>query len=230
MPKEKILVIDDEKDLLKLLEYNLRKEGYEVVLAETGEKGLELAGSEKPDLIVLDLMLPQIDGLEVCRLLKFDRGTRNIPVLMLTAKSSEVDQVVGLELGASDYLTKPFSVKVLLARLKNILKHKGTRREEKTALTLGALCLDRERFSLTIRGKSVGLTKKEFEILAVLMEEAGKAVPREALVETVWGAGSFVSAVSLNMHVKSLRDKLGKHQDAIETVRGIGFRFSENLL
>ena len=123
MPKESILLIDDEKDLLNLLRYNLEREGYEVASAETGEKGFELAASQKPDAIILDLMLPQTDGLEVCRLLKSTRGTKNSPVLMLTAKSSEADHIIGLETGASDDLTKPFSVKVLLARIKNILKH-----------------------------------------------------------------------------------------------------------
>src|SRR3989338_6660927 len=145
MPKQSILVIDDEKDILKLLQYNLEKEGYRVVLAKTGEEGFELARSKKPDLIILDLMLPGIDGIEVCKLLKASSDTKNIPVIMLTAKSTDVDQVVGLELGASDYIPKPFSVKVLLARIKNIFRGKEGKKEEGNLLKVRDLVLDKDR-------------------------------------------------------------------------------------
>jgi two-component system phosphate regulon response regulator PhoB len=205
MPKQTILVIDDEKDILKLVQYNLEKEGYPVLTAKTGEEGLELAKAKKPDLVILDLMLPGIDGNEVCKLLKSGAQTRAIPVLMLTAKGAEVDQVLGLELGASDYITKPFSVKVLLARVKNAFRRAETLKEAPALLRAGDLVIDKERQSFTIKGKPVALTKLEFRILGFLMENPG----------------------TVDVHVRSIRQKLGKHRDAIETVRGSGYRFKE---
>ncbi len=225
MAKKSVLVIDDEKNLQKLLDYNLEKEGYEVVVAQTGEQGFEMAKAKRPDAIVLDLMLPQIDGLEVCSLLKATKETKSIPILMLTAKSTDVDQVVGLEMGASDYMTKPFSVKVLLARLKNILKNKAVPPEGTTILRCCELAIDKDSHRFSIKGKVVDLTKMEFRILCVLMEHQKIVISREELVSAVWGAGSFVSKAAVNMQIKSLRDKLGKYRDYIETVRGSGFRF-----
>ena len=225
MVKESVLVIEDEKDVQNLLRYNLEKEGYEVLSADTGERGFEIARSKYPDAVILDLILPEIDGLEVCRLLKNTRETRLIPILMLTAKSSELDQVVGLELGAADYLTKPFSVKVLLARLKNILKKKAAIEEEKAVLECRELALDKDRHHFSIKGKPVDLANLEFRIMSVLMERPGVVISREQLVPAVWGDGSFVSKAALNMQIKSLREKLGKYRDYLETVRGTGFRF-----
>jgi len=225
MPKKSILVIEDEAPLRELLQYNLEKEGYSVLPADTGEKGVELARAEKPDLVILDLMLPKIDGLEVCRLLKGARETRSIPILMLTAKSSELDQVVGLEVGASDYLAKPFSVKILLARLKNVLRSHEVIGRENVKIQKGDFLLDRDAVRFFIKNKPVELTKTEFGILSVLMDRAEAMVSREQLVSLVWGQGSFVSQASINMQIKSLRDKLGKARYAIETVRGLGYRF-----
>ena len=226
MPREAILVIDDEKDLLKLLRYNLEKEGYRVLSAETGEKGFEAAKAERPDAIILDLMLPQIDGLEVCRLLKVTKETQRIPVLMLTAKSSDVDQVVGLEVGASDYVTKHFSIKILLVRLKNILKRQ-VERAENPARTIKCceLTLDKDRHCVDVAGKRSNLSKTEFGILSVLMEHPNSVVSREELISAVWGGGAFVSGPAMNMQIKCLREKLGRYRDYIETVRGTGFRF-----
>ncbi len=228
MPKETILAIEDEKDVLKLLQYNLEKEGYTVLSAENGEKGLELARAKKPALILLDVMLPGIDGLEVCRLLKADRETRSIPVFMLTAKGSDIDQVVGLELGASDYLPKPFGVKVLLARIKNLLKAKLVAPAEDAVVQRGDFVLDRERMRFMLKGKLVALTKTEFRILGVLMEREDIVFTRENLVSSVWGSGVIVSEPALNMQIKSLRAKLGKYRDCIETVRGSGYRFIQD--
>ena len=205
MPRESVLVIDDEKDLQKLISYNLEKEGY--------------------DVIVLDLMLPQIDGLEVCRLLKAEKETKHIPIVMLTAKSTEIDEVVGLELGASDYIAKPFSVKVLLARLKSILKNKALPRDEASIFKCCELVLDKDCHRFSIKGKTVDFTKMEFRILTILIENPKVVISREQLVSKVWGDGSFVSKVAVNMQIKSLREKLGKYRDYIETVRGSGFRF-----
>ncbi len=230
MPKKSILVIDDEKDILKLLEYNLRKEGYEILASRTGEEGLEFAKSKKPDLVILDLMLPGMDGLEVCRLLYSQKETKNIPVLMLTAKGSEVDQIVGLEIGASDYISKPFSVKVLLARVKNIFRHKENKKETPPAVRAGDLLIDKERMSFAIKGKPVPLTKLEFSILSFLMENRGKVFSRDALLSGAWQGETFVVDRTVDVHVRSIRQKLGKYRDSIETVRGSGYRFTESDL
>jgi len=225
--KKSILVIDDEKDIQKLLQYNLEKEGYQVSSAKTGEEGLELAKTKKPDCLILDLMLPGVDGLEVCKLLRAGKDTRHIPILMLTAKSSEVDQVVGLELGASDYITKPFSVKVLLARLKNIFRNSQGKKEEASFLKAGDIILDKERQSVTVKGRPVSLTRLEFRILAFLMENPGRVFSREKLLNGAWGGEVFVVDRTVDVHVKSIRKKLGKFRDVIETVRGSGYRFVE---
>ncbi len=228
MPKRQILIIDDEKDIAKLLQYNLEKEGYGVSTALTGEDGLAAAKSKKPDLVVLDLMLPGIDGLEVCRLLKSDRATRQIPVLMLTAKGTEIDQVVGLEIGASDYIAKPFSVKVLLARVKNIFRGRESQKEESALLKAGKIVLDREKHSVTADGKAVALTNLEFRILAFLMENPGRVFSRDRILDGVWHGEASVVDRSVDAHVKSIRQKLGRQRGMIETVRGSGYRFVED--
>ncbi len=227
MSKRQILVIDDEKDIVKLLQYNLEKEGYQVLTALTGEDGLETARAKKPDLVLLDLMLPGVDGLEVCRLLRADVRTSSVPVIMLTAKGSEIDQVVGLELGASDYISKPFSVKVLLARIKNIFRTRGSEKEVSPVLKAEGIVLDRERHQVTVLGKEAVLTKLEFNILAFLMENRGKVFSRDKILDSVWQGESFVVDRSVDAHVKSIRQKLGKRRDLIETVRGAGYRFAD---
>ncbi len=227
MIKKTVLVIDDEKDIAKLLQYNLEKEGYAVLLAGTGEEGLETARAKHPSLIVLDLMLPGIDGLEVCKILRSDKRTGAIPVLMLTAKGSETDQIVGLELGASDYIPKPFSVKVFLARVKNIFRNQKDKKRESTVLKSGPLTVDKERHSFTIQGKPVALTKMEFRILSFLMENPGKVFSREKLLDGAWEGEAFVVDRTVDVHVKSIRQKLGKYRDYLETVRGTGYRFIE---
>ena len=227
MPKQSILVIDDEKDILKLLQYNLEKEGYQVFLAKTGEEGLELAKRKLPDLIVLDLMLPGIDGLEVCKLIRSQKPTSHIPILMLTAKSTETDQIVGLELGATDYITKPFSIKVVLARVKNIFRNKTKKETGEGPLKAGDFVIDRERFSFTVKGKPVALTKLEFKILSFLMENRGIVFSRDKLLNGAWGGETFVVDRTVDVHIRSIREKLGKYRHCIETVRGTGYRFTE---
>lgn len=226
MVKRTILLIDDEKDILKLLQYNLEKEGYAVLSAKTGEEGLELAQNKKPDLVILDLMLPGIDGLEVCRLLRAQKNTQVIPILMLTAKNSEVDQIVGLEMGASDYMAKPFSPKVLLARVKNILRQ-DVKKNLVSILRSGEMEIDKERQSFTLKGKPVQLTRLEFRILSFLMENPGKVFSRDQLLSGSWDGEAFVVDRTVDVHVKSIRSKLGKYRDQIETVRGAGYRFAE---
>ncbi len=228
MSKPLILIIDDETDIIKLLKYNLEKEGYEALFAKTGEQGLELAKEKLPQLILLDLMLPGLDGFGTCKLLRGTSETKNIPILILSAKSSEIDQVVGLELGAADYITKPFSIKVLLARIKKFLKSQPAK-EEAAVLKTGDFLLDRERVVFSIKGKPVGLTKLEFTILGILMENQGKVMSRQKLVSTAWGPQSVVTDITVNMHLRGIRKKLGKHRNAVETVRGSGYRLSESL-
>ena len=230
MTKKVVLAIDDEKDILKLLQYNLEREGYQVLCERTGEQGLETARSKQPDVIILDLMLPGMDGLEVCKILRSNKDTKHIPILMLTAKGSEIDQVLGLELGAVDYITKPFSVKVLSARVKNVFRNKEAKKSESGVLRAGDLAIDRERRSFTIRGKPVNLTKLEFQMLGFLMENRGKVFSREQLLNSVWDGEAFVVDRTVDVHVRSIRQKLGKHRDVIETVRGSGYRFVETDL
>jgi DNA-binding response OmpR family regulator len=227
MVKKHILAIDDEKDILNLLQYNLEREGYHVSCAKTGEEGLEAIRSKRPDLVILDIMLPGMDGLEVCKILRANAQTKNIPVLMLTAKGSEIDQVLGLELGASDYISKPFSVKVLLARVKNIFRNQESKKEEARILQVGELSVDRDRHSLTVKGRSVTLTRLEFKMLAYLMENQGKVFSREQLLNAVWDGEAFVVDRTVDVHIRSIRSKLGKFRDRIETVRGSGYRFAE---
>jgi DNA-binding response OmpR family regulator len=226
--RQTILVIDDEKDIQKLIQYNLEKEGYQLVFADTGEKGFELARAKKPDLVLLDLMLPGIDGLEVCRLMRSSKDTQGIPIIMLTAKSSDIDQIVGLELGASDYVAKPFSVKVLLARVKNIFRS-VEKKETSAILKSDDLVLDKDRQSFTVRGKSVPLTKLEFRILGFLMENPGKVFTRDMLLSGAWDGEAFVIDRTVDVHVRSIRHKLGKYRGRLETVRGSGYRFSEEV-
>ncbi len=227
MAKKLILAIDDEKDILKLLHYNLEREGYQVLTAKSGEEGLEVARAKHPDLIILDIMLPEMDGLEVCRILRSNKETKHIPVLMLTAKTSEVDQIVGFELGANDYISKPFSVKVLSARIKNIFRSLEPKKGESAMLRAGELLIDRERHNFMIKGKPVMLTKLEFKMLAFLLENRGRVFSREQLLDRVWEGGAFVVDRTVDVHMRSIRRKLGKHRDMIETVRGSGYRFSE---
>jgi DNA-binding response OmpR family regulator len=228
MSKKVILAIDDEKNILQLIQYNLEREGWQVLSAGTGEEGLELARAKKPDLIILDLMLPGIDGLEVYKILKANRETKNIPILMLTAKSSELDQVVGLELGASDYISKPFSVKVLAARVKNVLRRQSAAKEDRVVLQQGDLKLDRERHTVMLKGKLISLTKLEFNLLAFFMENPGKVYSRDQLLNQVWPGEAFIVDRTIDVHVKSIRRKLGKSREVIETVRGSGYRFMDS--
>lgn len=227
MAKKVIFAIDDEKDILKLLQYNLEKEGYQFSSAKTGEEGLDAIRSKQPDLIILDIMLPGMDGLEVLKIIRANKETKNIPVLMLTAKGSEIDQIVGFELGAIEYISKPFSVKVLLARVKSIFRHAEPKKDEAQVLRVGDLMVDKERHQFTIKGKPVVLTKLEFKMISFFLSNRGKVFSRDQLLSGVWEGEAFVVDRTVDVHVKSLRAKLGKHRDLIETVRGSGYRFAD---
>jgi two-component system alkaline phosphatase synthesis response regulator PhoP len=228
MAKEKILVIEDEEDIQELLKYNLAKEGYQVQAELTGEAGLETARRSLPDLILLDLMLPGVDGLEVCRMLKGDHRTQLIPIVMLTAKGEEADVVTGLEVGADDYITKPFSPKVVIARVRNILRRKGRDEADDAApIKVHELVIHPGRHEVLIKGKRVDLTFTEFRVLQFLSRRPGWVYTRQQIVDAVRGEDYAVTDRSVDVQIVGLRKKLGACGKYIETVRGVGYRFME---
>jgi two-component system alkaline phosphatase synthesis response regulator PhoP len=227
--KKTILVVDDERDILELLRYNLEKEGYHVVLAHHGQEALEKV-VPPPDLVLLDVMMPVLDGFETCKRLKGDARTAGVPVLFLTASSSEVDEVVGLELGADDYIQKPISPRKLVARVKAVLRRRTTSMDDGAApavIKRGAVEINRTTFTVKIAKREVFFPRKEFEVLAHLAEHAGKVFSREALLQAVWGADVIVVDRTVDVHVRKIREKLGDEATLIETIKGVGYRFKE---
>ena len=223
----KILIIEDESDVADLLTLNLRKAGFRISTAADGASGLQNARDDRPDFIVLDLMLPKMLGLEVCRILKSDTATRHIPILMLTAKAEEIDRIVGLEFGADDYVTKPFSPREVVLRIKAILRRaEGGAEDER--LSAGSIVIDPARHEVSVHGKRVNLTSLEFKLLRTLMQRRGRVQARDRLLNDVWGYESVIDTRTVDTHVRRLRKKLGKAADAIESVRGFGYRLREN--
>lgn len=226
--KENILVVDDEEDILELVNYNLSREGYLVSCAATGEEGLKDARLKLPDLIVLDLMLPGLDGLEVCKQLKADEKTARIPVIMLTAKGEEADIVTGLELGADDYITKPFSPRILIARVKTVLRRQTAEpQDDAAAIKIHDLVIHPGRHEVLVKGKSVDLTFTEFKILHTLIKRPGWVFTRYKIVDAVRGDDYPVTDRSVDVQIVSLRKKLGPCGKYVETVRGVGYRFKD---
>jgi two-component system, OmpR family, phosphate regulon response regulator PhoB len=220
-----VLLVDDERDLLSLLDFNLRAAGFETALATTGEQALAQVRRKIPDLVLLDLMLPDVSGTEVCRQIKADPRTRHVPVVMLTAKGEEVDRVVGFEIGADDYVTKPFSVRELVLRLKALLRRSGpARASERPPEQVGPIRVDVDAHRVFVDGAEVTLTPLEFKLLSTLMSRLGRVQSREQLLEDVWEMSSEVETRTVDTHVKRLREKLGSGRDLLETVRGIGYR------
>jgi two-component system, OmpR family, alkaline phosphatase synthesis response regulator PhoP len=228
MSHEKILVIEDEEEIRELVAYNLVKQGYQVVLCDTGEEGLKLVRSELPDLIVLDLMLPGVDGLEVCRMLKRDPATETMPLVMLTAKGEESDIVTGLELGADDYLTKPFSPRVLIARIRAVLRRKSEEPlDGEEELRIHDMTIHPGRHEVLVQGKPVMLTATEFRVLHVLAQRPGWVFTRYQIANAVHGGDYIVTDRSVDVQIVGLRKKLGTAADYVETIRGVGYRFKE---
>ena len=225
MSKPAILVVDDEEDIRELVELNLSREGYSVLTCETGEQALEQAAKEMPDLIVLDLMLPGIDGLEVCRRLKADPKTRRIAVVMLTAKGEEADIVTGLELGADDYVTKPFSGKVLVARVRRLLRRQKDEADERAVVSIHELTIDPGRHEVLVAGQAVAMTLTEFNILHLLARRPGRVFTRYQIVDSIHGSDYLVTDRAVDVQIVSLRKKLGPCAKYIDTVRGVGYRF-----
>jgi len=228
MAKENILIVDDEEDVLELVRYNLDKNGYNTEIATTGEEALAKARAKLPDLVILDLMLPGIDGLGVCKKLKSDTKTQNIPIIMLTAKGEEIDIVTGLELGADDYVTKPFSPKVLVARVRKILHRAIARDLEKAPVKIYELTIDPARREVLIKNKPVELTFTEFNILYVLAKRPGLVFTRYQIVDALHGDDYLVTDRAVDVQIVGLRKKLGPCSKYIETVRGVGYRFKDN--
>jgi two-component system phosphate regulon response regulator PhoB len=218
-----ILVVEDEKDIRELLAFTLGREGFAVLEADGGKRALELAAEKKPDLILLDLMLPEIDGLGVSRLLQRDRETAGIPVIMLTARGEEVDRIVGLELGAADYVVKPCSPREVVLRIRAVLR-RGWPEQPETLLRCGDISLDKIGHAVQVPGRAVDLTVTEFRLLEDLMQHSGKVRSREQLLNAVWGYAFEGYARTVDTHVRRLRAKLGKEAESIETVRGVGYR------
>lgn len=232
MPNETILVIEDEKNILELVKYNLEQEGFHVLTAMKGNAGLDLALKSSASLIVLDLMLPELSGLEICKTLRQNKKTKTLPIIMLTAKGTESDKIVGLELGSDDYMTKPFSSRELIARIKALLR----RSREQPApgpelIKISSIELDIAKHELRLKGKAMEVTAKEFDLLRMLMESQGRVLTREILLEKVWGYDHSVNIETrtVDMHIGQLRKKLKNEADRIVTIKSVGYRFeSEN--
>jgi len=223
---KKILVVDDEPDALELIEFNLKGAGFEVTTAMDGESALKKARALLPSLIVLDVMLPEIDGLEVCKTLRRDPATARIPIIMLTAKAAEIDRVLGLELGADDYVTKPFSPRELILRIKGLLRRKAdTVQETGERIQAKDLVIDLPRHEVLVAGKKLELTATEFKLLTVLAQRRGRVQSRDQLLRDVWEYDSLIDTRTVDTHVRRVRDKLGKAARHIETIRGVGYRF-----
>jgi two-component system phosphate regulon response regulator PhoB len=219
-----VLIIEDESDVADLLEMTLRKAGFKAWTTGDGASGLQKARDNRPDFIILDLMLPKMSGLDVCRILKGDATTSHIPILMLTAKAEEIDRIVGLEFGADDYVTKPFSPREVMLRIRAILR-RGEKPEE--TLKAGSILIDPARHQVRVNGKRVHLTSLEFKLLRTLMQRRGRVQERDKLLNDVWGYESVIDTRTVDTHVRRLREKLGKAGDVIETVRGFGYRLRD---
>ncbi|MBM6820367.1 response regulator transcription factor [Clostridium saudiense] len=231
MVNEKILVVDDEEHIAELISYNLTSNGYKVITANNGNDAVKLAVEEKPNLILLDLMIPGKDGYDVCKDVRSNSEIRNTPIIMLTAKSEELDKILGLELGADDYITKPFSVRELLARVKAVLRRFSISEPESNVLVFGNLTADFDKREILVNDKKLDLTLKEFELLEILIRNKGKILTRDTLLDKIWGYEYIGETRTVDVHIRYLRKKIeldDKNPKLIETIRGVGYRFNPN--
>ncbi|HOI29565.1 MAG TPA: response regulator transcription factor [Melioribacteraceae bacterium] len=223
----KILLVDDEKDIVEFLEYNLQQEGFEVISAYDGQEAIEKL-KHKPDLIILDILMPKMDGFETCQKIRGLSEFKNVPVIFLTAKSAEVDEIKGLNLGADDFIRKPISPKKLIARVKSNLRKSDSSSLDKRferEISIGPLLINRENYTVSLEGKLIILPRKEFEILAFLAANPGKVYHRDKILSDVWGKDIYVVERTVDVHIRKIREKLGKHSNLIETIKGVGYRF-----
>lgn len=223
----RVLIVEDEQDIANLIHYNLSREGFEAEVVSSGRTALASIGDRRPDLVILDIMLPDLDGLEVCRKIKRDEGTRSIPVLMVSARGEESDIVAGLELGAEDYVTKPFSNRVLLARVRAVLRRREPVNGDEIVLAGGALRIDAGRHKVELCGAALDLTLTQYRLLHFLAQRPGFVRTRDQIVAAVRGEGTVLSSRAVDVHVAGLRQKLGAHAGLIETVRGVGYRVAD---
>lgn len=223
-----VLLVDDEKDILELLKYNLRKEGMHVITASDGKAALSLMAS-KPDLVVLDVMMPEMDGWDVCKAIRKNPDSAATPIIFLTAKDDEIDEVVGLELGADDYITKPVKVRTFIARVKKVLQRKGQKPEESDTIRVAELEIMPENYLVRVNGKDLSLPRKEFEVLLFLVRHPDRVIKRETLLNEIWGQDVYVVDRTIDVHIRKIREKLGKAAHLIETVKGVGYRFKKEL-
>jgi DNA-binding response OmpR family regulator len=225
--KSKVLVVDDEPEAVELVEFNLKGAGYDVTTASDGAEALNKARRIQPNLVILDVMMPEIDGMEVCKLMRRDPATSGIPIIMLTAKASEVDRVLGLELGADDYVVKPFSPRELVLRVKKLLERGKPAETAKEKMVFGDLVIDLPRHVVFWKGKEILLTATEFKLLSTLAERKGRVQSRDALLRDVWGYESMIDTRTVDTHMRRLREKLGGASKYLDTLRGVGYRFVE---
>jgi two-component system phosphate regulon response regulator PhoB len=223
---ERVLIVDDDPDIVRLVSYNLTQASFDVVSASTGRRALEIVQKHPPDLIILDLMLPDVDGMEVCRALRHQESSRRIPIIMLTARSEEIDRVIGFELGADDYVMKPFSPRELVLRVKSIFRR--TREERTEMLRSGRIQIYPERRQCFVGNDPISLTAKEFDLLYELMRAHGNVLTRDVLMDRVWGYHGEATSRTLDTHVRRLREKLGPSGTSVETVRGVGYRIDDH--
>jgi two-component system phosphate regulon response regulator PhoB len=225
--KPRILVVDDEPEAVELVEFNLKQAGYAVMTAADGAEALKKVRGQTPDLVVLDVMLPEMDGFEICKALRLDPATAKIPIIMLTAKAAEIDRVLGLELGADDYLTKPFSPRELLLRIKKILSRGETLEKPRDEMRFGDLLIDVPRHVASWKGRAIVLTATEFKLLTTLAQRSGRVQSRDHLLRDVWEYDSLIDTRTVDTHMRRLREKLGPASKHLDTVRGVGYRFVE---
>ena len=227
MPKTKVLVIEDDRSLVDVLTYNLKLAGYEVIVATDGQDGILQAQLKQPDIVLLDLMLPVVDGLDVCRRLRAGTDTRDMLIVMLTAKAEESDELVGFSLGADDYVTKPFSVKVLLERIKALRRRRQVDPLTDEVTTKMGVTVDRRKHQASLDNKPISLTRSEFRLLDTLIRQSGRVFLRSELIDAALGDDAMVMERTIDVHIRSLRRKMGKRADLVETVRGVGYRFAD---
>lgn len=228
--KRKILVVDDELHIIELVRFNLENSGFKVLEATNGQKALNIARQEKPDLVLLDLMLPIIDGYEVCKMLRKNSSTHDIPIIMLTAKSEEADKILGFKMGADDYITKPFSIRELMARVRAVLRRSETVKDDSSVIDAGDIILDVDKHEVTIRGVRRDFTPKQFELLKILLSNPGKVFSREYLLQHIWGYDYLGDTRTVDVHIRHLRQKIEKDSQNpmyIETIRGVGYKFNK---
>ena len=225
---KRILIVEDEKDIRELLEHYLKKEGYEVQSAKDGQAGLEKASKEKLDLIILDLMLPQVDGLEICRRLRSQAATAALPIIMLTARTEETDRIVGLEMGADDYITKPFSPREVLARIKALHRRLEKPQPKVVKWSYGGISLDGDRHEVTYKGKTQTLTSKEFKLLEYFLANRGRVLSRDILLNELWGYDYFGTTRTVDVHVARLRQKFPILEKSLVSIKGLGYKLSED--